>query len=489
MYQNLTIQNPLLNQFNGYMAQNPNTIPFQNNQLITNNVHVGNHLNDFMQEHKMVQQNMPMYQQQYFGQVGQPMNAINQQLNNIPQKTQKNNGQGKVKNFNIIEDMLKPVKIKKDANTNKDVDSNYCIRKNIQKNAKKGKINIKMTNAPYKSIIKDKIITKKVEDIKEADLVVHKVIEGVDNDIKQFEKELKNKKDEKEKINDELKIEFHIDNWDAHKKNFEYKESFIRNLAFEENTFDENKQDYIDFYKQKQKEAEEGIKLVDQVLENFTEGIIGEDELPTEITNGDGAELDLKSIIGEIQTDDIYNLPDAKENKTTIPKKNIKNISNNNKTTTTTKKILQTSSKTTPNQSLVTNKKISSIVNKNTENKIVTRPKTSIKQIIPVSQNNKLVISKTSAVKHTIPENNNLVVSKKTATKQQTTENKTITTPKTSIVKQPTATENKTIIIPKTPISATNITKIKTSVNIPKPTTSLPTTRIKYVNTKDIVDV
>lgn len=64
MYQNLANQNPLINHFNGYMAQNPNVVPFQNNQLINNNVHVMNNLTNSIRQHQMVQQNIPMYQQQ-----------------------------------------------------------------------------------------------------------------------------------------------------------------------------------------------------------------------------------------------------------------------------------------------------------------------------------------------------------------------------------------------------------------------------------------
>jgi SAM-dependent methyltransferase len=58
------------------------------------------------------------------------------------------------------------------------------------------------------------------------------------NNRAKFDKDLKRKEEEGTKINDELQIEFHIDNYDKHKKKFEYKETFIKNLAFEENTFD-----------------------------------------------------------------------------------------------------------------------------------------------------------------------------------------------------------------------------------------------------------
>nr|AEX62953.1 hypothetical protein mv_R749 [Moumouvirus Monve] len=136
---------------------------------------------------------------------------------------------------------------------------------------------------PYKTIIKDKIINKKVEEVKLEDLLVHKSVKGVDDDKDKFEKELKIKENEKEKINDELQIEFNIDNYDKHKKTFEYNATFIRNLAYEQNVFDENKQDCIEFYQKKQKEAEEGKQICDEILRNIIdEGIISKDELPTD---------------------------------------------------------------------------------------------------------------------------------------------------------------------------------------------------------------
>ncbi|AYV85481.1 MAG: hypothetical protein Satyrvirus19_3 [Satyrvirus sp.] len=264
MYGNIANKNPIITQFNSYMVQNPNIIPFRNNELINNNVHVINNLNNLVHQNRIVQQRMKNVQ---------PNENKPSQL--ICEKNGKNES-----NENIIAKMLKPQKIVKD---NSDIPSNYQVRKNIQEKAKKGEINIKMTNTPYKNIIKDRIITKNVNEITKDDLVVHKSVKEIDANIEKFEKELNIKENEKEKINDELKIEFHIDNYDSHKRNFSYKETFIRNLTFEQNTYNETKQDYIDFYRQKQKEAEEGQKLCDEILHNYNiddEGIISKDELP-----------------------------------------------------------------------------------------------------------------------------------------------------------------------------------------------------------------
>lgn len=295
MYQNIANQNPLLLQFNGYMSQNPNIIPFQNNQLINNNVHVLNNLNDLVKEHRTVQQNMPQFQQQMHQSV-----QTDQNKRHNGQTTLQNSGK---KNINIIKEMLKPQKITK--NNNKDVITNYTIRKNIQKDAKEGIINIKITNAPYKSIIKDKIITKAVKDVKEEDFIVHKSTKEIDANRTRFDKELNIKENEKEKINEELNIEFHIDNYDTHKKKFDYKDTFIKNLGFEQNIYDENKQDCIEFYRKKQKEAEEGQKLCDQILHNIIdEGIIGADELPQVNTNRNNTDIDLKIMLNNVRIDD-----------------------------------------------------------------------------------------------------------------------------------------------------------------------------------------
>ena len=320
MYQNLVNQNPMINQFAGYMAQNP--VPFLGNQLLNNNPHVVSNLTDLLQQHRAVQNNIPMYQQQLNIPLQQQQQCVlPQQPLNFNNNSSNNN---KPKNSNIIEEMLKPQKIKKDAASNKDVASNYKVRKEIQKSAKKN-INIKMTNAPYKSIIKDKIVTKNVEDVLEEDLLVHKSIRQIDANREKFDQELEVKEAEKEKINDELKIEFHIDNYDKHKKKFEYKETFIKNLAFEENTFDQNKQDYIEFYRQKQKEAEEGQKLCDQILHNiFDEGIISKDELPTEDT-ADNKEIDLKSVINNMDTEELNPVP-SKKSKIVAATKNKHNL-------------------------------------------------------------------------------------------------------------------------------------------------------------------
>lgn len=292
MYQNLANQNPILSQFNGYMMQNQNNVPFFGNQLINQNPHVMHNLNTFIHSQKTNQANIMNYSQ-----------------TNISSKSK-----NKKSNSNIIEEMLKPQKIIKD---NKDVSSNFRNRKDVQKQAKKGNIGIIMTNAPYKNIIKDKIITKDVDKVKLEDLLVHKVDKKIDADVEIFNKELDTKEKEKENINKELEIEFHIDNYDKHKGKFEYKQTFIKNMAFEQNTYIETKQDFIEFYRQKQKEAEEGQKLCDELLHNMVDdGVISKDELPT-LSPSDSEERKTSEIL---ITNEISKIP--KTSKTSkIPKK------------------------------------------------------------------------------------------------------------------------------------------------------------------------
>jgi len=90
-----------------------------------------------------------------------------------------------------------------------------------------------MSNAPYKRIINDAehVITKCVTDIKEDDLVAHKVDKEVDANLDVFAEDLHKKEMEKEQVNDQINIDFHVDKHETHKKNFEYKMSFIKSAT------------------------------------------------------------------------------------------------------------------------------------------------------------------------------------------------------------------------------------------------------------------
>ncbi|UMZ08221.1 hypothetical protein [Acanthamoeba polyphaga mimivirus] len=230
---------------------------------------------------------------------------MNQPMNKIGNKINKSHSENKSAK-NIIEEMLKPQKIVKD---NKDVESSYKNRNKQHENIlKKGDFSeFKLTNAPYKVIIKDKIndyVGKNIDHFKKPEqLIVHKADPKIDANTDRFNAELELKESDLEKINETLKLEFKPERYNEHKKIFEHKEVYIRNMAYEAKTFDDNKQDYIEFYRQKQKEAEEGKKLYDDIIRNIIdEGIISKDELPTENLQNE-KDVDIDKIIIDMNLD------------------------------------------------------------------------------------------------------------------------------------------------------------------------------------------
>jgi hypothetical protein len=339
MYSNMINQNPLINQFNNYTIANPSQTPFQSNQLLTENVHVMNHLGNLIQQQKHAQQVMNTYTTNPSNTYANPSNTYANSTNFQTDRKKNSNSMsgGPKKNLNIIEEMMKPQVIERGG---KDVNPNFSARKEDYKYDPKNPekfYKYKMTNQPYKSIIRDKIITKAVTDIEENDLVVHKV-SAVDKDVDIFNTETNIKNIELNKINDEIEIEFHIDNYDKNKKKYDYKETFIRNLAFEANTCDENKQDYIEFYQKKQREAEEGKEMCDSVLHNLIdEGLIKPEELPTDFQNSDQIEIKIEPLINSPEPN-TANLPEKSSSKLTRPTstKKLKSVSRTKTTTNST---------------------------------------------------------------------------------------------------------------------------------------------------------
>ena len=262
MYQTYANQNPLMNQFNSYTASNTGFVPFQGNQLINNNVHVMNNLNGHVQAHLHGNSNQ--------------MQSMKPNIQSVPQTSNGNRA------VDVIKNMLKPVETR-DSHSGFDIEKSYKDRLAAQERTRKCQDINNVTNAPYKIIIKDKIVTKPVKEVKENDLIVHKVVKGVDDNIEEFNKSLDIKKKEKKQIKQELKIEFSVDNYESHKKKFDYRQVFIRNIAYDDNDHEDNKKDYIKFYEQKQLEAEKGIKMIDETIMGLIdEGLIDKEELPTE---------------------------------------------------------------------------------------------------------------------------------------------------------------------------------------------------------------
>ena len=186
---------------------------------------------------------------------------------------------------NLIDEIFKPEKIKCD---NRDVIKNYKEREQVQFK------DIDPENIPYKIIIKDKVVTKPVR--KSKDLVVHESTDA-DRDINKFQKDLSVKKQEKKKINQELSIQFNENNRDTHQEKFDMDGTFIKNLSYSSNTFGENKDDYVDFYRKCQREAEEGKEMCDQIINKLVDtGLIKANELPSEFNDSDDAPADISTI-------------------------------------------------------------------------------------------------------------------------------------------------------------------------------------------------
>jgi len=235
MIQDLSTENSLLKQFKNYQKKS-GEVPLQNNKLIYNNVHVANKL------HEMVNK-----------------------------KTLKKTLEKKYeKNTNIIDELLRPQKIEK---------NNYDLNYKMVLSQRDEKIEI--TNTPYKPILKDKIVTKPVHEVTEEDFIVYRPSKE-DRNLQKFHEDLKNKETLNLQLNKELGVEFHLDNYSIHKKNFEYKDTFIKNLCYDKDTPDGNKRDCIEYYKRIQKEAEEGQILCDKILHSLDDSIINKNEIPVE---------------------------------------------------------------------------------------------------------------------------------------------------------------------------------------------------------------
>lgn len=251
-------KNPLLDNFNTYMANN--STPFQHNQLLNQNVHAMGNLNEHLKQHKSYNTE-PVTRET-------PKRTVNT-------RTSKN----------LIDEIFKPEKIKCD---NRDVIKNYKEREQVQSK------DINPENIPYKIIIKDKVVTKPVR--KSKDLVVHESTDA-DRDINKFQKDLSVKKQEKKKINQELSIQFNENNRDTHQEKFDMDGTFIKNLSYSSNTFGENKDDYVDFYRKCQREAEEGKEMCDQIINKLVDtGLIKANELPSEFNDSDDAPADISTI-------------------------------------------------------------------------------------------------------------------------------------------------------------------------------------------------
>lgn len=267
MNRNKKYTNPLLDKYNNYINQG-NNVPFENNSLINNNPHVRNTLNSNINDHKNVSVN-------------------NLSLSEI--KNLNDNNTNKSSNKSIIEELLSPQKVDKknkqdimsDFKMREMKQNNYILKKNNnEKFNKKYEEEFLMTNQPYKNIIKDRKIEKSVDQITEADILIHKTNKAIDADVIKFDIELKKKEQEKKEILDKLKLEYTLENKEVHERNFEYSQSFIKNIPYNAKDHDDNKEEYLKYCLKKQKEAEEGLLLCDKILKNLGNDFINKNEIP-----------------------------------------------------------------------------------------------------------------------------------------------------------------------------------------------------------------
>lgn len=234
--------NSIINNFGQYANRQNAHVPFQNNKLINNNVHV--------------------------------VNTLNRTLHPKPASSLGRGG----KTTNIIEELLRPINVYTSGDTQGEIKQKYEERRQMKEDALAGKMEYKITNVPYKNIIKDKVITKKIEDVTPEDIIVHRVVKEVDSDILKFKNDLDTKTNERREIDDEIKLEYSTANYNKHKKKYIYNKNFIRNLAYESSDV---KQDYIEFYKKKQEEQEKCIELCDEIIKKLVDdGYIDTNELP-----------------------------------------------------------------------------------------------------------------------------------------------------------------------------------------------------------------
>jgi hypothetical protein len=251
---NNTSRNNILSKYN-----EPVAIAKKNN-LVKNNVYVNNNYNNVIKNRKLG--------------IDKQRETDEYERNNRSDTTNE-----KLYNENIITNILRPIDRKQN---NSEIIKKYEKKINDYKVNDKNKLNneFRLTTKPYKVILKDKQITKDIDTITAEDLVVHKVNKIIDSDRDLFEIELAKKQNELLSHNLELSNTYDNNNKNDHIKNFYAKQSIIRNINYKENTFNENKDDYIEFYKKKQKENETKKKMYDDILKLLDDNIIDVRELP-----------------------------------------------------------------------------------------------------------------------------------------------------------------------------------------------------------------
>lgn len=232
--------NSLITSFNKHNAKTKKD-SLSNNELISNNVVVSNRLKQELEKKKKL-------------------------------GSSRNNSSN-----NILNEFMAPQKVDKNSS---DIENRYKKLETEYQTRKTGKIiPEKFDNTPYKCIITEESIRKReIRDKK--DIVVHVVTEK-DRDRTDFENKRRDKESKIEQINKELERNYTTDKFEENKKRFNHKYDLIRNCDYLPQTFDTQKEESIDYYKEIQRKEEEKRMKCDDILKTLQEaGVINEEEIP-----------------------------------------------------------------------------------------------------------------------------------------------------------------------------------------------------------------
>lgn len=212
----------------------------------------------------------------------------------------------KIRKFNNIDQMysqddfknliLKPQKIDK---PNINLDSLINNKEKTNTNDLEESIK-KMTNEPYKGIIKNFDYSKlKVKD--EEDLIVHKVNEE-DKNIEIFDSKMSVFHNKIEKQNKDIKDTYSMDKKTEHKKEFDYQHKYKYRTKIDSGDNEDLRIDRIEYYKKEQSKFEENKKKIDDILLNLIDSGILSDNLESidyDKINSNDLENTLKNAFGE----------------------------------------------------------------------------------------------------------------------------------------------------------------------------------------------
>jgi hypothetical protein len=280
MYSQQT-QNPLISQFQSYVGGSGH-VPFQGNNLIRSNPHAQANLNTTMQQYRYATTPLSAATgtvTSHTGTVTSHTGMVTSHTGTVTSHTAPIGSTKSTDNVDILTQMLRPQVISTD---NSVVMANLKERELLQKQSEYSKTHMfAYTATPYKPIIKDKPILKAIDTLQVEDLVVHRVDKRIDADVDEFAASVRQKEIEKETHNRELKVEYSDENYSKNKEKFTFHSDCVKRINYESATSQEMKEDHIEFYKRKQKEAEVGQKNCDEILRYLeSKDIIDASEMP-----------------------------------------------------------------------------------------------------------------------------------------------------------------------------------------------------------------